>query len=318
MTDPPTLRNTVIAVVGPTCSGKTSLSIELALEFGGEVIACDSRTIYKFMDIGTAKPTEEERRGVAHHMLDVVEPDRVYTVAEYQREGTAALNNIFARGKVPIVCGGTGLYSRALLEGLSIPEVPPQNQLRDSLKLEAQTHGNQALHDKLSDLDPVGAAKIHPNDVFRIIRALEVTLTLGQPFSEATKRKDVPFKTIWIGLTYIDRDLLRTRIAQRMNEQIGAGLEKEARFLYEKYGATMPLLNAVTYKQMINYFDGKCTMEEAIADCVVHNYQLSRNQLIWFRANRETTWFYVDEINSSSIFDRVTSHIKQNRIVEHG
>jgi tRNA dimethylallyltransferase len=309
MSDALSKQNTVIAVVGPTCTGKTALSVGLGLEYDGEVIACDSRTIYRFMDIGTAKPTMDERKGVAHHMLDVVDPDSVYTVAEYQREGSAALNDIFARGKVPIVCGGTGLYARALLEGLSIPEVPPQAQLREKLKAEVEQHGNQALHDKLKQLDPVSAQKIHPNDVFRIIRALEVTMTLGKPFSEATKKKEVPFRVIWIGLTYMDRDLLRVRIEERLAEQVRAGLVEESKFLYEKYGATQPLLNAVTYKEMISFFDGNCTLEDAIADCVVHNYQLSRNQLIWFRANQEINWFCVDDTNAGSIFDRVTSEI---------
>lgn len=303
-------QNTVIAVVGPTCSGKTSLAVGLGLEYDGEVIACDSRTIYRFMDIGTAKPTVEERHGVPHHMLDVVDPDRVYTVAEFQKEGTAALNDIFARGKVPIVCGGTGLYARALLEGLSIPEVAPQAELRASLKAEVERYGNQALHDKLKRLDPASAQKIHPNDVLRIIRALEVTITLARPFSEATKKKEVPFRVIWIGLTYKDRDLLRTKIEERLAEQVSAGLVEESKFLYEKYGATQPLLNAVTYKEMINFIDNKCTLEDAIADCVVHNYQLSRNQLIWFRANQEINWFCVDETNSGSIFHRVTSMIE--------
>lgn len=303
-------QNTVIAVVGPTCTGKTSLSVGLGLKYGGEVIACDSRTIYRFMDIGTAKPTMDERQGVAHHMLDLVDPDQVYTVAEYQKEGTAALNDIFARGKVPIVCGGTGLYARALLEGLSIPEVSPQKELREELKAFAGEHGNQALHDRLRQLDPGSAQKIHPNDVFRIIRALEVTMTLGKPFSEATKKKEVPFRVIWIGLTYIDRELLRVKIEERLGQQVCAGLVEESKFLYEKYGATQPLLNAVTYKEMINFFDGNCTLEDAIADCVVHNYQLSRNQLIWFRANQEINWFCVDDTNSGSIFDRVTSKIE--------
>lgn len=303
-------KNTVIAVVGPTCSGKTSLSVGLGLKYDGEVIACDSRTIYRFMDIGTAKPTIQERRGIPHHMLDVVDPDRVYTVAEFQKEGTAALNDIFARGKVPIVCGGTGLYAKALLEGLSIPEVAPQAHLRESLKAEVEKYGNQALHDKLKQLDPPSAEKIHPNDVFRIIRALEVTMTLGLPFSEATKKKEVPFRVIWIGLTYMDRDLLRAKIEERLAEQVCAGLVEESKFLYEKYGATQPLMNAVTYKEMINFFDGRCTLEDAIADCVVHNYQLSRNQLIWFRANRDINWFCVDDTNEGSIFDRVTSEIE--------
>lgn len=301
---------TVLAVVGPTASGKTSLSIDLALKYGGEVIACDSRTIYKYMDIGTAKPTEEERRGVPHHMLDVAEPDRVYTVAEFQRAGTAAIESILAKGKLPIVCGGTGFYSRALLEGLSIPEVPPQQVLRESLKDLADSDGNEAIYNKLRQLDPPSAEKIQPNDRLRIIRALEVTMTLGKPFSEATGRVEVPFNVVWIGLNFDDRSILKGRIVDRLDEQVKAGLVDETRFLYEKYGVTQPILNAVTYKQMVNYLDGVWTLEESIEDCIRHNYQLARKQIMWFRANRDTIWFLVDKSNDLlddvlRAFDRV-------------
>src|SRR5579883_1449548 len=153
-------RPQVIAVVGPTASGKTSLSINLALRLPGEIICCDSRTIYKYMDIGTAKPTAEEQRGVPHHMLDVVEPDRVYSVAEFQKCGSRHIDDIIARGKTPIICGGTGFYSRALLEGLSIPEVPPQEELREKLKQEAEQAGNESLHERLRRLDPISAERI--------------------------------------------------------------------------------------------------------------------------------------------------------------
>jgi len=300
---------TVIAVVGPTASGKTSLSINLAQKFHGEVIACDSRTVYKYMDIGTAKPTVEERKGVPHHMLDVAEPDRVYTVAEFQREGTEAINSILSRGKLPIVAGGTGFYSRALLEGLCIPEVPPQEELRESLKNLAESEGNEAVFCKLKELDPVSAERIMPNDLFRIIRALEVTMTMGKPFSEVTKRKEVPFNVIWLGLNFDDRSVLKGRIEDRLAEQVKAGLVEESKFLYEKFGATQPILNAVTYRQMINYFDGVWTMEEAIEDCVRHNYQLARKQIMWFRANRDTIWFVVDK--SKDLFSDVLDELNQ-------
>lgn len=298
---------TVIAVVGPTASGKTSLSIELALKYQGEVIACDSRTVYKYMDIGAAKPTVEERKGVPHHMLDVVEPDRVYTVAEFQKAGTEAIQDVISRGKLPVVTGGTGLYARALLEGLQIPEVGPQEKLRESLKQTAETEGNEVLFNKLRELDPVSAEKIMPNDLLRIIRALEVTMVLGKPFSEVTRRVEVPYNVIWVGLNFDDRTVLKDRIALRMNQMMEQGLLDESRFLHERFGPTQPILNAVGYRQMFNYIDGVWSIEEAIEDCLKHNFQLARKQIMWFRANPDTIWFVVDK--SKQLFDDVFHEI---------
>ncbi len=299
----------VVAVVGPTASGKTALSIDLAERFNGEVIACDSRTVYKYMDIGTAKPTKDEQKGIPHHLLDVADPDHIYTVAEYQRQGSAALSDILDRGKLPIVCGGTGFYSRALLEGLSIPEVAPQDHLRSQLKELAEAEGTQAVFAKLQELDPKSAQKIMPNDLFRIVRALEVTITLGRPFSEVTKKVDVPFRVIWIGLNFEDRGVLKKRIEDRLSEQVNQGLVEESRFLYEKYGPTQPIMNAVTYKEMINYFNGIYSLEAAVDDCAKHNYQLARKQIMWFRANQDTVWFFVDK--SKQLFPDVINHLEQ-------
>ncbi len=298
----------VIAVVGPTASGKTALAIALAKRFDGEVIACDSRTVYQYMDIGTAKPTAEEQQDIPHHMLDVVEPDRVYTVSEFQREGTAALDSILYKGKIPIVCGGTGLYARALLEGLMIPEVAPQEELRASLSGLADEKGNQAIFEKLKQLDPVSAEKISANDRFRIIRALEVSMTLGRPFSEVTGKTEVPFNVIWIGLNFDDRSILRDRIIERFDVQIKMGLADETKFLLDKYGRTQPILNAVSYRQMINHHDRIWTIEEAIEDTVLRTYQLARKQIMWFRSNPNTNWFLVDK--SKQLIDDVISAVE--------
>lgn len=298
----------VIAIVGPTASGKTALAIDLAAKFDGEVIACDSRTVYQYMDIGSAKPSLEEQRGVPHHMLDVVEPDRVYTVAEFQRAGTHALNSILSKGKLPIVCGGTGLYARALLEGLMIPEVAPQEELRESLKTLADEQGNQAIFAKLKELDPASAEKIAANDRFRIIRALEVTMTLGRPFSEVTGKTEVPFEVIWIGLNFDDRSILKDRIAIRFDQQMQAGMAEETKFLLTKYGLTQPILNAVCYRQMISYLNDNWSLEQAKEDCILRSYQLARKQIMWFRSNPDTNWFYVDK--SKQLFDDVLSTLE--------
>ena len=288
------LNNTVIAIVGPTCSGKTSLSIKLAKELNGEIIACDSRNIYKQMDIGTAKPTLEEMEGIEHHMLDVAEPNEVYSVAQYKREAKAAIDSIFEADKVPIVCGGTGLYTRALLEGLQIPEVSPNKEFREELNKLADQNGCESLFQKLNQLDPEAAKKINQNDRFRIIRALEVIEELKIPFSEAIQIKPPPFNTYWIGLTFQDRSVLKERIIERLKIQIEDGLEAEVRKLYDQYGKTRTLTNAVTYKQFINYFENLISYDEAIDECIKHNYQLARKQIMWFRKNQYINWLNVD------------------------
>lgn len=307
MNSSPKLENTVIAIVGPTCSGKTKLSIDLSQELNGEVISCDSRNIYRYMNIGTAKPTVEEMNGVKHHLIDVVEPDQVFTVAQYKRMGRESIEKILAQDKIPVVCGGTGFYARALLEGLAIPEVGPNQALRDELETVAKEKGSAYLHNLLKQKDPVSGEKIMENDKRRIIRALEVMDALSIPFSEATKKEEVPFKVIWFGLNFEDRKVLKERIKFRLNEQIEQGLEAEVKALYNKYGKTRSLLNAVTYKQFIGYFENQYSYEEAIEECIKHNYQLARKQLMWFRANPQMNWLFVDL--QTNLMDKVIEKI---------
>lgn len=283
----------VVAIVGPTCTGKTALSIHLASVLQGEVIGCDSRTIYRYMDIGTAKPSVEERAGVPHHLFDIVDPDDTFTVSQYKDAGTEAINAIHGRNHVPLVVGGTGLYARALLEGLQIPPVAPQEDLRASLNEYADKQGNTALHERLRLLDPVTAERLNANDRFRVVRAIEVSTVLGQPFSEATARVPVPFHVVWIGLTS-ERDVLKKSIEKRMDVQVQIGMVEEVRRLYERYGKTRTLMNAVNYKELIDHFEGNCSLEYAIDQCILHNVQLARRQMMWFKTNNAINWFNVD------------------------
>ncbi|MGH9549222.1 MAG: tRNA (adenosine(37)-N6)-dimethylallyltransferase MiaA [Terriglobales bacterium] len=302
MTDHESKKTHVIAIVGPTCTGKTALSIRLARQLDGEVIGCDSRNIYKYMDIGTAKPTTDEQCGIPHHMFDVTEPDQTYTVAQYKDAATQIAREILGRGRVPIICGGTGLYARALLEGLDIPSVPPQHELRQSLTELADREGNEALHQKLTDVDPVTAARLNANDRFRIIRALEVSLTAGKPFSELTARHDPEFDVTWIGLLFDDRELLKRKIAERMQAQLDAGLMPEIESLLARYGRTRALMKAVNYHEFSDYLEGKHTFDAAVEESVRHNYQLARRQLMWFRTNSAINWFAVDKIPAEQIY----------------
>ncbi len=302
-------KGTVLAIVGPTCSSKTDLSISLAQKLNCEIIACDSRTVYKYMDIGTAKPTPEQRAAAPHHLLDIIEPNQIYTAAQFKNDAGLILENQFndKQKEFAIVCGGTGFYAKALLSGLAIPEVPPQEQFREELKERAQKFGMDTLYGELEKIDPDAALKIGRNDLFRIVRALEVSQYLGIPFSKAAVKKEVPFNVIWIGLTFEDRSILKNRIIERLDEQSHGGLEAEVRSLYEKYGPCQTLMNAVGYKEIIEYIDGKTTFEAGIENCVKHTYQLARKQLIFFRAIPDIVWFCVDK--EKNLLEAVQKHI---------
>lgn len=304
----------VIAIVGPTASGKTALSLKLAQSFPVEIVACDSRTIYRRMDIGTAKPSLEEQRAVRHHLLDVADVDQNYTVANYKEDAERAISDIHERGKIPIVCGGTGFYARALLEGLSIPEVPPNQELRDELNDFADKNGNEQLFARLAQLDPQSAEKLNANDRYRVVRALEVSITLGKPFSQAATLKPAPYPTIWIGLGVHNRQYIKDLIEKRLDEQINAGLLDEVKALLNDFGPTRALLNAVPYKEVIAYLDGNCSLEEARLDAQKHNYQLARRQIMWFRANENTNWFMVDVDDREKIFSQVSELIDRKLV----
>ncbi|MFA7338819.1 MAG: tRNA (adenosine(37)-N6)-dimethylallyltransferase MiaA [Candidatus Obscuribacterales bacterium] len=300
----------VIAVVGPTCSGKTSLAIELAKALGGEIVASDSRTIYKYMNIGTAKPTATEQAQVPHHMLDIIEPDQVYTASQFKREAGEILRQLTEARKIPVVCGGTGFYIRALLEGLKMPEVEPQQEIRDELAKVAEERGVEHLREILRQLDPISAQKIGVNDRFRLIRAIEVSRVLEVPFSQAASREPVPYNIAWIGLTAARRELLKERIIERIDGQLQDGLLAEVQSIYTKFGATQALKNTVAYAEFIQHIDGTLSLEQARDETIKHSVALARRQLIWFRSNSEMNWFAIDELDSKTIFDQCISKIK--------
>lgn len=301
----------VIAIVGPTASGKTALSLDLAEQLNGEIIACDSRTVYKHFDIGTAKPSAEELARVRHHCIDVVEPDEDFTVAQFRQLGSAAISNMISRGKIPLVCGGTGFYARALLEGLVMPSVPPQPQLRDQWRRFADEHGNEVLHAELQKIDGVTAERLNVNDRFRIIRALEVYQVTGRPMSEVATREELPYKTIWVGLTAEDRSFLHANIKKRFYEQMDAGMMAETERLYQMYGPHQKLMHTVNYRQLVQLIEGKLDQQTAFDDAIKHNNQLARRQLIWFRANPSIRWFAIDRLSKTELTHSVSSYINE-------
>lgn len=301
----------VIALVGPTASGKTALSLSLAEQLNGEIVACDSRTVYKYFDVGTAKPSAAEQARIKHHLVDVVEPEGHYTVAEFVTQANAAIADITARKKIPIVCGGTGFYARALLEGLMMPDVQPQEQLRADYESFADSNGNQALYDKLAVVDPATAARLNVNDRFRIIRALEVFDVTGRPLSQVATKAEPPYRTLWIGLNTAERTNLHQRIRSRFVQQVDEGLVEETTNLYARYGTRSKLMQTVNYKQIVQYLQGEHDLERALELATQHNVQLARRQIIWFRSNPLIQWFEIDRLDARALEHSASNHIDE-------
>jgi tRNA dimethylallyltransferase len=284
----------LIAIVGPTAVGKTRLALRLAQELDGEIISADSRQVYQGMDIGTAKPTLEERRRVPHHLIDVVAPDEGFTLAQYQELAYDAIGGVSARGKLPFLVGGTGQYVRAVVEGWGIPRVPPNEELRARLYRQAEVEGEEALHARLREVDPAAAEGIDPRNVRRVVRALEVYLETGQPISELQRKKPPPYRILQIGLT-MERQELYRRIDERVDRMMEEGLVEEVRGLVEQgYGYDLPSMSGLGYQQIGLYLRGQVSLEEAVQLIKRHTRRFVRQQYNWFRLDDEAIrWFDV-------------------------
>lgn len=288
-------RRSVIALVGPTTVGKTITAIRLAKDFDGEVVSADSRYLYRGMDIGTDKPSREEQQGVPHHLIDVLDPRDEYSLALFQRDAREVVENILARGKLPIVAGGTPLYLRALLEGWRIPPAPPNPELRSLLELRARNEGPEALHRELALVDPRAAARIPPANVRRVIRALEIFLQTGRPMTQLEGKEPPPWQILWIGLI-LPREELYRRIDERVERQIARGLVDEVRrLLAAGVPPQAPALTALGYRQIVAYLQGRLTLEEAIARIRYDTHRYARHQLTWLRRMPRVKWFDVTE-----------------------
>jgi tRNA dimethylallyltransferase len=297
----------VIAIVGPTCTGKTELAIELALKLKGEIIACDSRTVYKRMDIGTAKPTLVQQAKVNHHIIDVIEPERFYSAFEFQDSAKKVAHGILAENKIPLIVGGTGLYARALLQGIQPPAIPAQEDIRKYLNAFADEYGNSSLHIKLKELDPLSAKRLDVNDRIRIIRALEVSMVAQKPFSSIVRRVEPVFETLWIGLCWSDKNRHKETIASRFNNQLELGLLEEVRDLWLNPAYHGVLKRAINYKEFQSYLENDESLEIAREQCLLHNLQLARKQMMWFKTNQAINWFLVDRMASEQIFSQILS-----------
>ena len=273
----------VVVIVGPTAAGKTALSLALAQELGGEIVSADSRQIYRGMDIGTAKATPADRAAVPHHLLDVVTPDQALTLSEYQQMAYAALDGIVIRGRLPFLVGGTGQYVHAVVEGWNIPAVAPRPDLRAELEAFAQAAGAEALHARLTALDPVAAGRIDHRNVRRVIRALEVCLVTGQPISELQRKTPPPYHFTLIGVTR-PRPELYARIDARVERMIADGLVDEAaRLAAAGYDWRLPAMTGLGYAQIGQYLRGEASLEEAIARIKRDTRRFVQQQYNWFR-----------------------------------
>lgn len=300
----------VIAVVGPTAVGKTELAIELAVEFGAEIVSLDSRQMVRGLDVGTAKPTAEQRQRVRHHLLDVVAPDEPVSLAQVMVLVRSAVADILGRGRLPLLVGGTGQYVWAVLEGWTVPPVPPDPALRAKLADYARLHGPEALHQRLKSVDPGAAARIDRRNVRRVIRALEVYERTGRPISELQRRDPPAWATLIIGLTRPRPDLY-ARIDARVDAMLDAGLEEEVRrLLASGFGFDLPAMSSVGYAQWRDYFAGRIDRQEVARQIRRATRRLVHQQAIWFRADDPRIhWFDLSRQSVAEIRALVARHL---------
>lgn len=286
------MKEKVIVIVGPTAVGKTRLSIELAKRFCGEIINGDAMQVYCGLNIGTAKISAEEAQGIPHHLIDIRRPEEPYTVAEFQTDARRKISELSDRGKLPVLVGGTGLYIKAALFDYKFSTVGEDASLRTALSQFARREGAAALHARLKKVDPVSAERIHPHNVKRVIRALEVCCRTGRPFSQMQERTgDRPlFDAMIIGLT-MDRPLLYRRIDERVERMIETGLVDEARRLYDCGIRSGQAVQAIGYKEFFPYFDGLITLDRAIETLKKNSRHYAKRQFTWFRRQMDVQWF---------------------------
>ncbi len=308
------MKRKVLAIVGPTASGKTKLSIIVAEKIGGEIISADSRQVYRYMDIGTAKPSKEEREKVKHYFVDEINPDEEFNAGVFGEKGREIIEDIFSRGKIPIIVGGSGLYVKSLIDGFF--EGPAGDwELREILYRKAEQLGKEVIYEELKKVDPVSAEKIHPNNLKRVIRALEVYYLTGKPMSklQAELKPEINFETVQIGLNW-DRKKLYKRIEERVDKMIEQGLIDEVKRLRELgYDKNLNALQTVGYKEVFDYLDGVISYEQMIYLIKRNSRRYARRQLIWFRQDKRIIWIDVDETTDfNELADKVVEIYKSD------
>lgn len=288
----------LLCIVGPTAVGKTRISIAAALKTGGEIISGDSMQVYRYMNIGTAKPSSKERKGVPHHLIDILNPDESFSAADFQKNAFQVIPDICSRGRLPILAGGTGLYLKAIVDQYDFGESTANWELREKLRKQANLYGNDHLYRRLKKVDPKSAEKIHFNDLKRIIRALEVYLTTGKKISsqgEKPPEERFPLKTLIVGLT-MNRGRLYERIEQRVEQMMNQGLVEEVKGLLERgYSPQLVSMQGLGYRHMVKFLQGRYTKEEAVELLKRDTRRFAKRQLTLFRRNNKIFWIDLDQ-----------------------
>lgn len=304
-------KSRVIAVGGPTASGKTALSVGLAKAFGGEIINADSMQIYKNLDVGTAKPSIEERQGVPHYLLDFLPPETPYSVADFTAAADPLIQEITARGKLPLVVGGTGLYITSLLNGMVFAPEKTDPAIRARLQERAEAEGGAALYAELQSIDPDYAAQVHPNNLPRVIRALELYAATGRRMSEErvnARPAEPPYHSLCLCLTCRDRAVLYDRIERRVNLMVENGVLAEAKQVYDHRDTYRTAAQAIGYKEFFPYFEGTGSLDECTARLKQATRNYAKRQLTWFRRQNDAVWLYIDEEN---VLDRACELVRE-------
>ncbi|MEG1778585.1 MAG: tRNA (adenosine(37)-N6)-dimethylallyltransferase MiaA [Oscillospiraceae bacterium] len=301
----------VIGVVGPTASGKTKLAIELCKRYNGEVVSADSMQIYRYMSIGTARPTEQETEGIPHHMMGFAMPDETFSVAKYVAMAGEAIADIHSRGKIAVVAGGTGLYIDSLLNNIQFSEGKSDEQLRNELSQIAAEQSPQVLWDMLNDIDPQTAQTLHPNNVWRVIRAIEVYRLTGKTMYQTqleSRTQPSPYNACLIGINFRDRQKLYDRVNLRVDIMLEKGLIEEAKQLL-RLGFTGTAHQAIGYKELMPYIEGELPLEVCVDTLKQESRRYAKRQLTWFRRNAKINWLYSDELQSKDKILEISSKV---------
>ncbi|WP_421384741.1 tRNA (adenosine(37)-N6)-dimethylallyltransferase MiaA [Bacillus salacetis] len=282
----------LVVLIGPTAVGKTAASIHLAQKFNGEIISGDSMQIYKTMDIGTAKISEEEMKGVPHHLIDIREPEENFSAAEFQELVRGKISEIHSRGKLPMIVGGTGLYIQSVIYDYQFTDAPGDEAYRNGLEKEAEKLGNEEIHRRLEQIDPKAAFNIHPNNIRRVIRALEIYHCTGKTMTEyqQNQHNELLYDVALVGLT-MDRDVLYSRIDLRVDLMMKEGLLEEVKSLYDQGLKEAQSIQAIGYKEIYEFLDGKVTLEDAVENLKQNSRRYAKRQLTWFRNKMDVEWF---------------------------
>ncbi|MFE8699171.1 tRNA (adenosine(37)-N6)-dimethylallyltransferase MiaA [Cytobacillus sp. FJAT-54145] len=296
-------KDKVVVIIGPTAVGKTKLSIELAKKYDGEIISGDSMQIYKGMDIGTAKVTKDEMNGVPHHLIDIKNPNESFSVAEFQELVREKISDITVRGKLPIIVGGTGLYIQSVINDYQFSDAPSDEGFREQLTSRAALEGNEALYSELVKVDPKSAENLHPNNVRRVIRALEIYHCTGKTMDEYQQNQspELIYNTALIGLT-MDREKLYSRINARVDMMMKEGLLAEVKALFDEGLRDCQSIQAIGYKELYEYFNHRVSLEDAVEILKQNSRRYAKRQLTWFRNKMDVNWFDMTEVEDDQQF----------------